>query len=121
MVKLPRMVSDLLAQQREVGKAAAGRGPRMAQPAFGNGSSSSHLVETRSFGSNPGALRMFTHVPSQRLAGCALVVVLHGCVQSAASYDLGAGWSTLADRFGFAVAASRAAAGQQSERLLQLV
>ena len=31
----------------------------------------------------------------------ALVVVLHGCTQSAASYDLGAGWSTLAERYGF--------------------
>ena len=31
----------------------------------------------------------------------ALVVVLHGCTQSAASYDLGAGWSTLAERHGF--------------------
>ena len=31
------------------------------------------------------------------------MVVLHGCTQSAASYDRGAGWSTLADRFGFAL------------------
>ena len=60
-------------------------------------------LETQNFGSNPGALRMFTHVPSHVSSGCALVVVLHGCMQSAASYDLGAGWSTLADRFGFAV------------------
>ena len=34
-------------------------------------------------------------------AAPALVVVLHGCTQSAASYDLGAGWSTLAERYGF--------------------
>ncbi len=46
---------------------------------------------------------MFSHVPSQASRGCPLVVVLHGCVQTAASYDLGAGWSTLADRFGFAL------------------
>ena len=32
-----------------------------------------------------------------------LVVVLHGCTQTAAGYDLGAGWSTLADRYGFAL------------------
>jgi feruloyl esterase len=31
------------------------------------------------------------------------VVVLHGCTQTAAGYDRGAGWSTLADRFGFAL------------------
>lgn len=61
----------------------------------------SHLSEIRSFGSNPGALRMFAHVPEQMPDRCPLVVVLHGCTQSAAGYDLGAGWSTLADRFGF--------------------
>jgi len=61
----------------------------------------SHLREIRSFGSNPGALRMLAHVPQQVPDGCPLVVVLHGCTQSAADYDLGAGWSTLADRFGF--------------------
>src|SRR5262249_7395953 len=33
----------------------------------------------------------------------ALVVVLHGCTQTAASYDIGAGWSTLAERYGFAL------------------
>jgi poly(hydroxyalkanoate) depolymerase family esterase len=31
------------------------------------------------------------------------VVVLHGCTQNAAGYDTGAGWSTLADRYGFAL------------------
>jgi poly(hydroxyalkanoate) depolymerase family esterase len=31
------------------------------------------------------------------------VVVLHGSTQSAANYDVGAGWSTLADRHGFAL------------------
>jgi feruloyl esterase len=60
-----------------------------------------HLSEIRSFGSNPGALRMFVHVPRQVAESRPLVVVLHGCAQSAADYDLGAGWSTLADRFGF--------------------
>lgn len=63
--------------------------------------SQSHLNEIRSFGSNPGALRMLAHVPRQVRDQCPLVVVLHGCTQSAADYDLGAGWSTLADRFGF--------------------
>jgi poly(hydroxyalkanoate) depolymerase family esterase len=32
-----------------------------------------------------------------------LVVVLHGCGQTAAGYDLGAGWSSLATRYGFAL------------------
>lgn len=58
-----------------------------------------HLTEVHEFGSNPGALRMFKYVPERPES--ALVVVLHGCAQTAADYDLGAGWSTLADRYGF--------------------
>ena len=57
------------------------------------------LTEVTGFGSNPGALRMFEYVPPDPQP--ALVVVLHGCTQTAASYDFGAGWSTLADRHGF--------------------
>ena len=45
--------------------------------------SSTYLRETQDFGSNPGTLRMLT--------------------QTAASYDRGAGWSTLAKRYGFAL------------------
>ena len=58
-----------------------------------------HLTEVQGFGSNPGALRMFKYVPAQPEQ--TLVVVLHGGTQTAASYDFGAGWSTLADRYGF--------------------
>ncbi len=61
------------------------------------------LIETDDFGANPGALRMFSHVPSGLGADAPLVVVLHGCSQTAAAYDTGAGWSTLADRYGFAL------------------
>nr|WP_249141623.1 PHB depolymerase family esterase [Bradyrhizobium diazoefficiens] len=46
---------------------------------------------------------MFAFVPAQLQKPRALVVVLHGCGQTAASYDLGAGWSTLAQHFGFAL------------------
>ena len=59
------------------------------------------LVATK--GSNPGALRMLTYVPAGLPAGAPLVVVLHGCTQNAAAYDHGSGWSTLADRHGFAL------------------
>ena len=54
-------------------------------------------------GRNPGNLRMLTYVPPGLAPGSALVVVLHGCTQSAAAYDHGAGWSVLAERHGFAV------------------
>jgi poly(hydroxyalkanoate) depolymerase family esterase len=61
----------------------------------------SPLAETTDFGSNPGALRMFSFVPENLQQPPALVVVLHGCGQTAAGYDLGAGWSTLAKHYGF--------------------
>jgi poly(hydroxyalkanoate) depolymerase family esterase len=63
----------------------------------------SPLVETTGFGSNPGGIRMFSFVPGKLQYRPALVVVLHGCGQTAAGYDLGAGWSTLAKRYGFAL------------------
>ena len=63
----------------------------------------SPLVEVNGFGSNPGALKMFAFVPEQLQPAPALVVVLHGCGQTAAGYDVGAGWSTLAKRYGFAL------------------
>jgi len=61
----------------------------------------SRLREQFGFGSNPGNLRMFVYRPPSLADNPALVVVLHGCTQTAAGYDLGAGWSTLADRYGF--------------------
>jgi hypothetical protein len=61
------------------------------------------IVEATEFGSNPGDLRMFSFVPRKAKAGAALVVALHGCGQTAASYDHGIGWSKLADRLGFAL------------------
>ena len=63
----------------------------------------SPLVEVRQFGTNPGNLRMFAFVPAYLQQPRALVVVLHGCGQTAAGYDLGAGWSTLAKHCGFAL------------------
>jgi poly(hydroxyalkanoate) depolymerase family esterase len=63
----------------------------------------SPLVETKDFGSNPGKLRMFSFAPDNLQPAPGLVVVLHGCGQTAAAYDLGAGWSTLAKHYGFAL------------------
>jgi poly(hydroxyalkanoate) depolymerase family esterase len=61
------------------------------------------LAETEGFGTNPGALRMFSFAPGDLRPHPALVVVLHGCGQTAAGYDLGTGWSTLAEHYGFAL------------------
>lgn len=61
------------------------------------------LSDLDGFGSNPGKLRARTYVP-EGLSACApLVVVMHGCTQNAAAYDIGAGWSALADEHGFAL------------------
>ncbi len=65
--------------------------------------SAAALAEVVGFGSNPGNLRMLAHVPQGLPPGAPLVVVLHGCTQTAAGYDAGAGWSRLAERHGFAV------------------
>ncbi len=63
------------------------------------------LAETHSFGANPGGLRLFAYVPDDLPAGAPLVVVLHGCTQTAEGYVRGAGWAAAADRYGFAVLA----------------
>jgi feruloyl esterase len=60
------------------------------------------LVET-AFSPNPGNLRMFSYAPPGLKKGAPLVVVLHGCGQTAGGYDFGTGWSQLAARNGFAV------------------
>ncbi len=72
---------------------------------LGLGAKSSRLTETSGFGANPGDLRMFSYLPGDQRARqkLPLVVVLHGCTQTAAGYEIGAGWSTLAERYGFAL------------------
>jgi poly(hydroxyalkanoate) depolymerase family esterase len=88
-----RHFEDLLQKARASTKA----------PASSPRSVPSRLHEVSAFGSNPGRLRMFAYVPADLPPNAPLVVVLHGCTQSAAAYDHGAGWSTLADRHGFAL------------------
>lgn len=61
------------------------------------------LTEVHGFGSNPGALGALEYRPAGLADGAPLVVVLHGCKQTAAGYDHGTGWSALADRLGFAL------------------
>jgi poly(hydroxyalkanoate) depolymerase family esterase len=102
MFDMRKILGGSLAQPRHWEKLVQAAA-RMRSARSDNGSPSAYLPEIRNFGSNPGDLRMFTHLPPQVPEDCALVVVLHGCAQSAAGYDRGAGWSTLADRFGFAL------------------
>jgi len=67
------------------------------------GTGADRLDDVPAFGSNPGQLRARQYVPGNLRPGAPLVVVLHGCTQSASGYDDGSGWSTLADRHGFAL------------------
>ena len=61
------------------------------------------LADLTTFGTNPGALQARTFVPANLSQQAALVVVLHGCTQTAAGYDHGSGWSTVAEEYGFAL------------------
>ena len=98
MRKLGQTISSLAKYRRHWSTLLQSTG---AQGRAAPSATTDHLTELTGFGSNPGALRMFTYAPKNLKASPALVVVLHGCTQSAGSYDLGAGWSTLADRYGF--------------------
>lgn len=61
------------------------------------------LQEVQHFGRNPGHLRMLEYVPAGLAPGSPLVVVLHGCFQTAEAFDRASGWSEIARRKGFAV------------------
>ncbi len=61
------------------------------------------LVEVQGFGSNPGALSMYTYTPAQLPEAAPLIVVLHGCTQAAADLDEEQGWMELADEDGLAL------------------
>lgn len=65
--------------------------------------SDSHLIDVPGFAPDPGRLRGRLYLPPSICPGAALVVALHGCTQTAAGYDRGTGWSTLAEREGFAL------------------
>ena len=87
-----RPISDTIARLRKLSPAA-----------LGADGGNSNLTPMEGRGSNPGALRALVHVPAHLPAHAPLVVVLHGCTQTAGGYDHGSGWSELAERFGFAV------------------
>ncbi|SOD50898.1 extracellular catalytic domain type 1 short-chain-length polyhydroxyalkanoate depolymerase [Pseudoxanthomonas wuyuanensis] len=71
-------------------------------------------TEVTGFGSNPGNLRMFKYVPPGLPAGAPLVVALHGCAQSASSYDAETGWQMLADRWRFTLLLPQQQSGNNS-------
>ena len=74
---------------------------RLAEPTWTK--ANTRLCILPDFGSNPGDLLAWTYIPKRFQPGSPLVVVLHGCTQTAADYSDGSGWSELADKFGFAL------------------
>ncbi len=91
---------------RVVGRARGGLAAICRNAAFGllvtaaaaPEASAGTTVEATGFGSNPGALRMFKHIPDGLPASAPLVVVMHGCTQNARDYAAGAGWIQLSER-----------------------
>ncbi|MFP2904046.1 PHB depolymerase family esterase [Pyxidicoccus sp. 3LFB2] len=60
----------------------------------------SPLTQVTGFGTNPGNLLMYRHVPAGMPANAPLVVVLHGCTQTAAGME-GSGWTAAANHYKF--------------------
>lgn len=89
-----RSISDTIRRLQHVSK------PRALDPMP---AAASRLTPLHGFGTNPGDLDAFLFAPAHLPQNAPLVVVLHGCTQTASAYDQGSGWSALADRFGFAV------------------
>jgi poly(hydroxyalkanoate) depolymerase family esterase len=58
-------------------------------------------AEIADFGSNPGQLAMFVHIPGIPLKpGAPLIVLLHGCGQAAVAFARDTGWVALSERLG---------------------
>jgi len=62
----------------------------------------STLTPVTSFGSNPGNLNMYKYVPANMPSNAPLVLLLHGCTQTAQDFANG-GWNDLADSAKFYV------------------
>lgn len=94
MAGLGETLERLARRRRDIGlpAAPAARRPLRMKPIAG-------------FGENPGALRMLLYAPPNLPRRAPLVVVLHGCDQSAEAFAANGGWLDLSRRLGFAVLA----------------
>lgn len=72
------------------------------------------LQQVASFGSNPGALTMYSYRPDGLPSGAPVVALLHGCTQDATTYFSSSGWRTFADRHGFALVLAQQSTGNNS-------
>lgn len=96
-----RVLSSLLLCTLLVASGCGGPEAEPAEPGrFAH--SEAALTQVTGFGTNPGNLLMFKHVPASMPASAPLVMVLHGCTQSAAAMEA-SGWSAAADVYKFYV------------------
>lgn len=73
------------------------------------------LTRVTAFGSNPGNLLAYEYVPRDMPPDAPLVVVLHGCTQTAADYTA-AGWNELAEQWKFYVLYAEQQSSNNSSR-----
>lgn len=66
-----------------------------ADPDEAEGVTEQSLTQVSGFGSNPGNLQMFTYAPAGLPANAPVVLVLHGCTQTAAAMEA-SGWTAAA-------------------------
>ncbi|MCO4794026.1 MAG: PHB depolymerase family esterase [Bacteriovoracaceae bacterium] len=81
---------------------------------FSANSGEFHSEDT--FGANPGNLLMKTYTPTNPQKKAPLVVLLHGCMQSAEEYATSSGWIKLADKYGFYLLLPSQVTGNNSMR-----
>ena len=65
--------------------------------------SHAQISPVSNFGSDPGNLNMYTYIPSGMPANAPVVMVMHGCTQTASSYANETDWNRLADQYKFYV------------------
>jgi poly(hydroxyalkanoate) depolymerase family esterase len=53
------------------------------------------------FGSNPGSLNMYKFTPSSASSKAPMVIVMHGCMQTAETFAKETGWEMMAEKYGF--------------------
>jgi feruloyl esterase len=76
--------------------------------------SAASLTQVTGFGPNPGNLSMYHYKPDGLASGRPLVVLLHGCTQTASGYFTNSGWKKYADQYGFSLLLPQTSSANQS-------
>jgi len=99
---MPRTTTVLLAGAAGLALASCSGAPSPAEPMATTSSAVDTLTQVASFGANPGNLQMYRYVPAAMPPHAPVVVMLHGCVQTAADFTA-VGIDALADQYKFYV------------------